>query len=514
MPRPPFERSQSNRRRQSNAAVGGTHRRGGRRGSLPSRGSAPTVVEERRGPSVENVLTDVMRAYMSLELELTDEGQVLQLASALRSNTSVTSINLSYNLSIKDAGLRALARSLEFSTTVATINLSGCTGFSDAAGADFLRQLDNLHCLHSVSVSGCKQVGDKFAAALAASLPQDRVEKPDPESGGGVLQLREVNMSGCLELTDSGLTAIGDALILSSALKTLVLQGCVKITDSSIFSLAEGLKHSPALETLDLSWCEELTDDSAYVLGGALSENCHLSSLLLSCCVRFTDEGIRAIASSLESNQTLTKLDLSWCVKVGEQGLVALTQAMIRNHSITTLNLTGCKCMNKGLAPVLVVEQAPRRRGSVVAGVDETRTRALPSLQALLQRNRTVPRAPKTLTASILEKGGGSKEANTMYGKRGLITGPAELLRTLRATILNGAALYNAEDGEACYKLFVQTAESVIASTRSPTVAEALLKVTSIYAPREMQQKLWLLRCAFDSLVDELVEMHGEDTNA
>ena len=65
-----------------------------------------------------------------------------------------------------------------------------------------------------------------------------------------------------------------------------------------------------------------------------------------------------------------------------------------------------------------------------------------------------------------------------MYGKRGLITGPAELLRTLRATILNGAALYNAEDGEACYKLFVQTAESVIASTRSPTVAEALLKVT------------------------------------
>ena len=80
---------------------------------------------------------------------------------------------------------------------------------------------------------------------------------------------------------DYGLTAIGDALIFSSALKTLVLQGC-KITDSSIFSLAEGLKHSPALETLDLSWCEELTDDSAYVLGGALSENCHLSSLLFS----------------------------------------------------------------------------------------------------------------------------------------------------------------------------------------------------------------------------------------
>ena len=88
---------------------------------------------------MENVLTDVMRAYMSLELELTDEGQVLQLASALRSNTSVTSINLSYNLTIKD-GIPCTCTISEFSTTVATINLSGCTGFSDAAGADFLRQ--------------------------------------------------------------------------------------------------------------------------------------------------------------------------------------------------------------------------------------------------------------------------------------------------------------------------------------------------------------------------------------
>ena len=37
---------------------------------------------------VENILTGVMKAYMSLELELADEGQVLQLASALRTNSS------------------------------------------------------------------------------------------------------------------------------------------------------------------------------------------------------------------------------------------------------------------------------------------------------------------------------------------------------------------------------------------------------------------------------------------
>ena len=83
-------------------------------------------------------------------------------------------------------------------------------------------------------------------------LPQDRPEKLVADHGGGFLQLREVNMSGCKELTDVGLTAIGGLFILE--FEGMVLQGCVKLTDSSIFSVAEGLKHSPALEMLDLSW--------------------------------------------------------------------------------------------------------------------------------------------------------------------------------------------------------------------------------------------------------------------
>ena len=485
---------------------------------MPSlgRGGSETVVEERRGPSVENVLTDVMRAYMSLELELSDEGQVLQLASALRSNTSVTSINLSYNATIKDAGLRALGRSLEHSTSVATLNLSGCTGFSDAAAADFLKQLDNVYCLKTINMSGCMLVGDKFAMALAASLPQGRDDKPVTESGGGFLQLKEVNVSGCKCMTDEGVSAIGEALSSSTALKTLMLQGCVLLTDSAVFALTDGLRHSPALETLDLSWCEELTDDSAVAFASALSENRYLSSLLLSCCIQITDTGIKALATALETNQALTKLDLSWCVKVGEPALAALTHSMLKNYSVTTLNLAGTKCAAGADAKAGGAERSFRRMSTAAdptAAPMGGAPRGSSSLAALLQRNRTNPRAPKTLASSALEKSGGAPkdQATAMYGKRGLITAPSELLRMLRATILNGAALYSADDSDACYKLFVQTAESVIASTRSPTVAEALLKVTSIYAPREMQQKLWLLRCAFDDLVDELVDKYGEE---
>ena len=35
---------------------------------------------------------------------------------------------------------------------------------------------------------------------------------------------------------------------------------------------------------------------------------------------------------------------------------------------------------------------------------------------------------------------------------------------------------------------------------------DAMMKVNSIYAPREMPQKIWLLRSAFDALVDELTD--------
>ena len=523
-----LERSSANRRlaaaRRSNAGTTG------RRGSVSIR-SAEDTIKEKKGPNVNSVLTDVMKAYMSLELELADEAQVFQLAKALHVNTSVTSINLSYNKSIADAGLKSLGEALTQNVTLVALNLSGCTSISDAAAALMLANLDKVFSLKSLVLSGCPLVGDQFAAQLAESM--DVEDHAEHESRKSRLQLRDVSLSGCRALTDEGAVDVGRALQNSVALKTLNLQGCVLLTDRSVSALAEGLRFSPALETLDLSWCEELTDESAVALSGALCENRFLTSLLLSCCVKMTDASAKALAAGIERNQTLTTLDLSWIVKLGEPALAALTQSMFKNCHITTLNLTGCKCMKQLLdlqngvpagapaaasttdrpagAPPVSQQRRQSRSDSVVSvSADRVRARAYTgsSLPALLQRNRSRPTAPKTLAGSALggSDNGGFTPGQPSYGRRGLITTPVELLRTLRATIINGAALYNAEDAEGCFKLFMQTAESIMASTRSPAVAEALLKVTSMYAPREMPQRLWLLRTAFDDLVDDLVE--------
>ena len=498
----PRDRLSVNRRAAAGRRSSNVH--SSRRGTVSIR-SNEQIIEEKKGPNVESVLTDVMRAYMSLELELVDEAQVSQLATALRTNTSVTSVNLSYNTAIKDSGLVALSEALMKNTTVVQLNLSGCTGFSDVAAATMLANLDDVYTLKSLSLSGCVHVGDQFAAQLAESIENSS------------LQLRDVNMSGCKALSDQGGLDIGNSLLHAAALKTLMLQGCVLLTDRTVIAIAHALRFSPSLEVLNLSWCEELTDDSAVALADSLLENRYLNTLLLSCCLLITDVGGKALASSLESNKALTTLDLSWITTLGVPTLTTLTQSMVRNRTLTTLNLTGCKCMKQLAAENARLAGAPApapdrgtyqgRRGqrtSHESAGSTSLTKAGPNLTALLQRNRN---RPKSLAASAIggsDKGGISLTAGqNSYGRRGLITTPEELLRTLRATIINGAALYNAEDAEGCLNLFMQTAESVEASTKSPGIAEAILKVTRI---DPVPQKLWLLRSAFDELVDELVD--------
>merc|ERR1712060_357674 len=78
---------------------------------------------------------------------------------------------------------------------------------------------------------------------------------------------------------------------------------------------------------------------------------------------------------------------------------------------------------------------------------------------------------------------------------------PLELARMLRAAGLNGAAMYNANDPEGCLRLFKQTAESVIAANGAQGVAAALQQASATAIKRTQQQRIWVLRCAFDTLL-------------
>lgn len=476
------------------------------------------------------MLNGVMQAYQAVELDLKDEAHTIALASAIAQNSSVTTLNLSYNQAVNAVGLGALATALAGNSNVVGLNLAGCICVSDEAAKQMITALDaaDSKCAMGVlQLAGCRAVGNGCATALAESFVSQ-----------GPLHLREVNLSGCSALGDTGVCAIARAVACAPHLTNLNLQGCVDVTDDGAFELAEGLRSSPALMSLDLSWCEAISNNGARELASALCDNTSLTQLQLACCVGITDDGASHIASALEFNHTLKTLDLSWITALGEPTLDVLTAAVMKNHTITTIILTGCKAQAietlraqassqraasrrlSNVSPPCARESSkstvsaapnssPMRSGSNrMSREGAISTTSMVPLNSLLSRNR---RRPATLASSALNSSpsGESSSGVNGFGRR-VIIGPSDMLRTLRAGILHGAALYNAGDGDGCLRLFQQTAESVLANTRHVAVAEALEKVTSHYAPNVISEKLWILRTAFDALVDELQEQEDE----
>ena len=63
----------------------------------------------------------------------------------------------------------------------------------------------------------------------------------------------------------------------------------------------------------------------------------------------------------------------------------------------------------------------------------------------------------------------------------------------------------------------MQTAESVVAARGAPGVAAAMQRASARSQHMTLQQRVWILRCAFDALLDELdvrPDMTDGDTNA
>ena len=447
--------------------------------------------------SIESLFGDTMQTCMNLELSGIDNEQLSAMAAALSTNVSVTSINLSYNASLSDESLGVLAHGLAQNRSVCSLNLSGCSTITDPGAATFLKALSSHEQLRTFNFTGCAGVGDRlaeqFAAALTATSP-------------GRLCVNEVFLSGCRLLSDDGMCAIAHALrrAPTTDLTLLAFQGCVHVTDVGVTALAAALSCGPNLRSLDLSWCEALTDLSGVALADALNENRHLSHLRLVCCVGLTDDTARAVARMLEVNNKLELLDLSW-TKIGELGVEVLAQAMTKNRAVTTLNLSGCRGPD--------VADKRGRRGPVadgtlgngnsggIRGPDTARLSAsLAQLTTLLQRNR---RKPTSLAASARARRDGEFVEDEAEGRsRRSLRSTTDMLRTLKAAVTNGAAIYNANDADGCLRLFMQTAESIVVYNRTPAIVNALYSIRGHESPKTVQEQIWLLRCAFDDVID------------
>jgi F-box and leucine-rich repeat protein 14 len=152
------------------------------------------------------------------------------------------------------------------------------------------------------------------------------------------LNLKELNLSQCHQITDNGLVHLKSL----TQLKHLDLSQCHQITDNGLVHLAS----LNQLQILYLNWCKKITDAGL----AHLTTLTQLKHLDLSQCHQITDNGLVHLASL---NQ-LQILYLNWCKKITDAGLAHLTTLT----QLKYLDLSQCnQITDAGLAHLTTLTQ-------------------------------------------------------------------------------------------------------------------------------------------------------------
>jgi F-box/leucine-rich repeat protein 14 len=151
----------------------------------------------------------------------------------------------------------------------------------------------------------------------------------------GITNLEQLNLSGCYNVTDTGL-AHAFSLDLPH-LKVLDLSLCKQVTDSSLGRIAQHLKN---LEVLELGGCSNITNTGLLLIAWGLKK---LKRLNLRSCWHISDQGIGHLAGlskeTAEGNLQLEYLGLQDCQRLSDESLKHIAQGLT---SLKVINLSFC----------------------------------------------------------------------------------------------------------------------------------------------------------------------------
>lgn len=250
----------------------------------------------------------------------------------LQSMPELTSLTLSGCIRLSDSGLARFMGSA--SIHLSTLNMSGCHGVGRRTLAALSRR---LRCLSHLDLCHCPGIlpGD-IQDAKVLQLPQLTFLSLSHTSVGDLdiqrlSQLRTLDLSGCMHLSDRGLQPLRQM----NSLEKLYLNGCTQLTHATMHTIRrlESLTHlemarcpmvsdqglslfagMPRLTSLNVAGCQGV-DNSALAVMRSLTA---LASLNLCGCWKVTDDGL---LQTLRHNKALTCLGLSHCHGVSENGM-------------------------------------------------------------------------------------------------------------------------------------------------------------------------------------------------
>lgn len=239
---------------------------------------------------------------------------------------------------------------------------------------DVIQGIPNLE---SLNLSGCYNVTDVgISHGFVASAPN----------------LTQLNLSLCKQLTDNSLSRIAQYL---KNLEVLELGGCCHVTNTGLVLIAWGLKK---LKRLNLRSCWQVSDQG---IGHLAVGNQSLEYLGLQDCQRLSDEALKH-ATELTS---LKSINLSFCVSITDSGLKHLAKMV----SLRELNLRSCDNISD-IGMAYLAEGGSRISSLDVSFCDKIGDQALIHISQGLFNLRSL-----SLSACQISDDGLNRIANTLH---------------------------------------------------------------------------------------------------
>lgn len=306
--------------------------------------------------SLRRGLGDVVKGIPNLEslnlsgcYNVTDLGLMNALSQEF---SSLVELNLSLCKQVTDGSLSRIAQYLK---NLESLELGGCCNITNtglllvAWGLKKLKRLDLRSCWH-ISDKGIAYLAGLNRETADGNLALEYLGLQDCQRlsdealkhvSVGLTELKSINLSFCVSITDSGLKHLAKM----PSLAELNLRSCDNVSDVGMAYLAEG---SSRISSLDVSFCDKIGDQALVHISQGLF---NLKSLSLSAC-QVSDEGICKIAKTLHDLETL---NIGQCSKITDKGLHTIADSM---KHLKCIDLYGCtRITTSGLERIMKLPQ-------------------------------------------------------------------------------------------------------------------------------------------------------------
>ena len=276
---------------------------------------------------------------------------VRMLADALRTNTRVTSVDITNNEWIVHAGLAALRDMLRVNTTIQQIRLDN--GFVELEFKSIFEDPQRRSLTERITDNDPLLPRHLYLQDMA-------LDYTDVKALGIALKenssIESLFLSGS-HMTNHSFAALGIALKENNSIKTLTLSNC-NLNDIGVILLTKPLRENKCLVRLDLSDNEDITDTGAEDLADMLSQNISIRDINIKGCtgvsmllrififgrsrsetlnvraMQISDKHLEVLAARLKINNVTSFIDLRDNLEITDAGGQALLDMLDSNNSI------------------------------------------------------------------------------------------------------------------------------------------------------------------------------------